>query len=119
MLQAPFSHFFSLLLMRKTTFQWSKMVSEAIFPTNRGMLVFRSGLRYSFWALEVLEMRVRKRFMEKCKKNHNHFAKFGGKGDPEIIVIYIYFITCISYSKSSHFNFFSVSFDFFLHEITL
>ena len=26
--------FFSLLLMRKTTFQWSKVVSEAIFPTN-------------------------------------------------------------------------------------
>ena len=31
---APFSHFFSLLLMKKTTFQWSKVVSEAIFPTN-------------------------------------------------------------------------------------
>ena len=26
--------FFSLFLMRKTTFQWSKVVSEAIFPTN-------------------------------------------------------------------------------------
>ena len=26
--------FFSLLLMRETTFQWSKVVSEAIFPTN-------------------------------------------------------------------------------------
>ena len=25
---------FSLFLMRKTTFQWSKVVSEAIFPTN-------------------------------------------------------------------------------------
>ena len=28
--------FFSLLIMRKTTFQWSEVVSEAIFPTNLG-----------------------------------------------------------------------------------
>ena len=38
MLQTLFSHFFSLLLVRKTTFQWSKVVSEAIFPTNRGYI---------------------------------------------------------------------------------
>ena len=47
----------------KTTFQWSKVVSGATFPTNRGVLVFRSGLRFSFWALEVPEPRVRKRHL--------------------------------------------------------
>ena len=75
----------------KTTFQWSKVVSEAIFPTHRGMLVFRSGLRFSFWALEVLEPRVRKRFMEKCKKNHNHFAKFGGRGPGNYCYLYLFY----------------------------
>ena len=38
----------------KTTFRWSKVVSEAIF-------VFRSGLKFLFRALEVPEPRVRKR----------------------------------------------------------
>ena len=55
MLQAPFSHFFSLLLMRKTTFQWSKVVSEVNFPLIRGMFLLRSGLRFAFRALEVPE----------------------------------------------------------------
>ena len=47
----------------KTTFQWSKVVSEAIFSTFRGirgMFLLRSGLRFSFRALEVPEPRVRK-----------------------------------------------------------
>ena len=42
--------------MRKTTFQWSKVVSEAIFPTIYVYIcifLLKSGLRFSFGALEV------------------------------------------------------------------
>ena len=42
--------------LQKMTYQWPKVVSEAIFSLNRGMFVFavfRSGLRFSFRALEV------------------------------------------------------------------
>ena len=47
--------------MRKTTFQWSKVVSEAIFPTNRGhTFVSKSVRRFSFRASEVPDLRERK-----------------------------------------------------------
>ena len=49
MLQAPFSHFSS------------KVVSGPYFSLIRGMFLLRSGLRFSFRALEVTESRVRKR----------------------------------------------------------
>ena len=53
--------FFSLLLMRKRLSGGQKWFLKPYFPLIRGMFVFRSGLRYSFRALEVPEPRVRKR----------------------------------------------------------
>ena len=55
--------------MRKTTFQWSKVVSEAIFPLIRGRFLLKSGLRFSFWAPEVPERRVRKRPLSLSLRN--------------------------------------------------
>ena len=45
----------------KTTFQWAKLFLRPYFPLIRSMFVFRSGLRFSFQALKVPELRVRKR----------------------------------------------------------
>ena len=53
--------FFSLLLMRKRLSGGQKWFLEPYFPLIRGMFVFRSGLRFLFRALEVPELRVRKR----------------------------------------------------------
>ena len=53
--------FFSLLLMRKRLSGGQKWFLKPYFPVIRGMFVFRSGLRFSFRALEVPEPRVRKR----------------------------------------------------------
>ena len=53
--------FFSLLLMRKRLSGGQKWFLKPYFPLIRGMFVFRSGLRFLFWALEVPEPRVRKR----------------------------------------------------------
>ena len=53
--------FFSLLLMRKRLSGGQKWFLKPYFPLIRGMFVFRSGLRFSFRALEVPEPRVRKR----------------------------------------------------------
>ena len=53
--------FFSLFLMRKTLSSGQKWFLMPYFPLIRDMLVFRSGLRFSFRALEVPELRVRKR----------------------------------------------------------
>ena len=53
--------FFSLLLMRKRLSGGQKWFLSPYFPLIRGMFVFRSGLRFSFRALEVPESRVRKR----------------------------------------------------------
>ena len=52
--------FFSLLLMRKRHSGGQKWFLKPYFPLIRGMFVFRSGLRFSFRALEVAEPRVRK-----------------------------------------------------------
>ena len=48
--------FFSLLLMRKRLSGGQKWFLEPYFPLIRGMLVFRSGLRFLFRALEVRKM---------------------------------------------------------------
>ena len=53
--------FFSLLLIRKRLSGGQKWFLKPYFPLIRGMFVFRSGLRFSFRALEVPEPRVRKR----------------------------------------------------------
>ena len=51
----------SLFLLRKWLSSAQKWSLRPYFPLIRGMFVFRSGLRFSFWALEVPEPRVRKR----------------------------------------------------------
>ena len=48
--------FFSLLLMRKRLSGGQKWFLKPYFPLIRGMLVFRSGLRFLFRALEVRKM---------------------------------------------------------------
>ena len=53
--------FFSLFLMRKTLSSGQKWFLRPYFPLIRGMFLLRSGLRFSFRALEVPEPRVRKR----------------------------------------------------------
>ena len=53
--------FFSLLLMRKRLSGGQKWFLKPYFPLIRGMFVFRSGLRFSFQALEVPKPRMRKR----------------------------------------------------------
>ena len=53
--------FFSLLLMRKRLSGGQKWFLKPYFPLIRGMFVLRSGLRFSFRALEMPEPRVRKR----------------------------------------------------------
>ena len=55
------------LLMRKRLSGGQKWFLKPYFPLIRGMFVFRSGLRFSFRALEVPEPRVRKRPYEKVK----------------------------------------------------
>ena len=52
--------FFSLFLMRKRLSSGQKWFLRPYFPLIRGMFVFRSGLRFSFRALEVPKPRVRK-----------------------------------------------------------
>ena len=51
--------FFSLFLMRKRLSSGQKWFLRPYIPLIRG--VFKSGLRFSFGALEVPEPRVRKR----------------------------------------------------------
>ena len=53
--------FFLLLLMRKRLSGGQKWFLKPYIPLIRGMFIFRSGLRFSFRALEVPELRVRKR----------------------------------------------------------
>ena len=53
--------FFSLFLMRKPLSSGQKWFLRPYFPLIRSMFVLRSGLRFSFRALEVPESRVRKR----------------------------------------------------------
>ena len=53
--------FFSLFLMRKRLSSGQKWFLRPYFPLIRGMFLLRSGLRFSFRALEVPEPRVRKR----------------------------------------------------------
>ena len=53
--------FFSLFLMRKRLSSGQKWFLRPYFPLIRGMFLLKSGLRFSFWALEVPEPRVRKR----------------------------------------------------------
>ena len=60
--------FFSLLLMRKRLSGGQKWFLKPYFPLIRGMFVFRSGLRFSFRALEVPEPRVRKRPLSPTNK---------------------------------------------------
>ena len=47
--------------MRKQLFSGQKWFLRPYFPLIRGMFLLRSGLRFSFRALEVPELRVRKR----------------------------------------------------------
>ena len=53
--------FFSFFLMRKRLSSGQKWFLRPYFPLIRGMFLLRSGLRFSFRALEVPEPRVRKR----------------------------------------------------------
>ena len=53
--------FFSFFLMRKRLSSGQKWFLRPYFPLIRGMFLLKSGLRFSFWALEVPEPRVRKR----------------------------------------------------------
>ena len=53
--------FFSFFLMRKRLSSGQKWFLRPYFPLIRGMFVFRSGLRFSFRALEVPKPRLRKR----------------------------------------------------------
>ena len=53
--------FFSLFLMRKRLSSGQKWFLRPYFPLIRGMFLLRSGLRFSFRALEVPEPRVRNR----------------------------------------------------------
>ena len=52
---------FSFFLLRKRLSSGQKCFLRPYFPLIRGMFVFRSGLRFSFRALEVPKPRVRKR----------------------------------------------------------
>ena len=52
--------FFSLFLMRKRLSSGQKWFPRPYFPLIRGMFVFKSGFRFSFWALEVPKLTVRK-----------------------------------------------------------
>ena len=45
--------FFSLSLMRKRLSVGQKWFLRPCLPLIRGMFVLRSGLRFSFWALEA------------------------------------------------------------------
>ena len=53
--------------MRKRLSSGQKWFLRPYFPLIRGMFVFRSGLRFSFRALEVPEPRVRKRSLSLTK----------------------------------------------------
>ena len=66
--------FFSLLLMRKRLSGGQKWFLKPYFPLIRGMFVFRSGLRFSFRALEVPEPRVRKRPSSLTKMTFSSFS---------------------------------------------
>ena len=55
--------FFSLFLIRLTLSSGQKWFLRPYFPLIRGTFLLRSGLRFSFWALEVPEPRVRKRHL--------------------------------------------------------
>ena len=46
---------FSFFLMRKRLSSGQKCFLRPYFPLIRGMIIFRSGIRFSFRALEVLE----------------------------------------------------------------
>ena len=59
--------FFSLSLMRKRLSGGQKWFLKPYFPLISGTFVFRSGLRFSFRALEVPKPRVRKRPLWKVK----------------------------------------------------
>ena len=63
-------NFFSFFLMRKRLSSGQKWFLRPYFPLIRGMFVFRSGLRFSFRALEVPQPRVRKRPFSLTKKIH-------------------------------------------------
>ena len=54
-------NFFSFFLMRKRLSSGQKWFLRPYFPLIRGIFLLKSGLRFSFWALEVPELRVRKR----------------------------------------------------------
>ena len=64
--------FFSIFLMRKATFKW---LLRPYFPLMRGMFPLRSGLRFSFRALEMPEPRVRKKSFSLTKIFINHVSK--------------------------------------------
>ena len=55
--------FFSLFLIRLTLSSGQKWFLRPYFPLIRGTFLLKSGLRFSFWALEVPEPRVRKRHL--------------------------------------------------------
>ena len=67
--------FFSLFLMRKRLSSGQKWFLRLYFPLIRGMFVFRSGLRFSFRALEMPEPRVRKKSFSLTKIFINHVSK--------------------------------------------
>ena len=68
----PFS---SLFLMRKTLSSGQKWFLRPFSPLIRGMFLLRSGLRFSFRALEVPELGVRKRESVFCFSHEENWGK--------------------------------------------
>ena len=58
---------FSLFLMRKPLPKGQKWFLRPYFPVIRDIFVLKSGLRFSFRGLEVPNLRVRKRQLQKVK----------------------------------------------------
>ena len=67
--------FFSLFLMRKRLSSGQKWFLRPYFPLIRGMFLLRSGLRFSFRALEVPEPRVRKRPLSLTNRAFSSLSK--------------------------------------------
>ena len=67
--------FFSLFLIRERFSSAQKRFLGLYFPQIRGMFGYRSGLRFSFWALEVPEPRVRKRSFSHTKMTSSLLSK--------------------------------------------
>ena len=72
--------------MKKSFSSGQKRFMRPYFPLIRGMFVMKSVLRFSFWALEVPELRVRKQeAFSLTKKPFPHSQVDGRAGEPEAV----------------------------------